>query len=637
MFDFFRTHTRWALGFLVLLIIPSFVFFGVEGYSKFREAGNAKVATIDGQSITQAEVDAAHQQAIDRMRRQMPGIDVKMLDTPEAKRETLDGLVRERVLMVAAQKQHLMPSDQRLQRLFVTDPQFAQLRNPDGSVNKDILATQGMSSEMFAERLRVDIGMRQVLDGVSASATAPKAAVSAAVEAVLQRREVQARRFDAKDYEAKVTPTDADIEAYYKVNEAPFRLPEQADIEYLLLDIEGIKKTLTVTEDDLKKYYAENASRYTAAEERRASHILIKADKDAPAADKKKAKEKAEELLALVRKAPTSFPDLARKNSEDVGSAQKGGDLDFFGRGAMVKPFEDAVFGMKAGEISPVIESDFGYHVIRLEAVRGGEKKSFESVRPEIENEVKRQLAQRKYAEVAEQFTNTVYEQSDSLQPAVDKFKLDKRTATVPRKPPPGAPSPLTNTKLLEALFSTDSINSKRNTDAVDLGNSQLISARIVKHQPSRMPPLADVRDRVKQAVVRQQAAALARKEGEALLAQLQKAPETALPETLVVDRAQGKLPKDAADAVLRADSTKLPAPLGVSLGEQGYWVGKVTKVLPADPAQVSNPAVPQQYARAWASAESAAYLEALKKRHGAEIKLKAVAAAADAASAAAR
>lgn len=629
MFDFIRKHTRWALGFVVLLIIPSFVFFGVEGYTKFRDAARTKVATVDGQTITQAEWDAAHQRNIDRLRRQMPGIDVKLLDTPEARRETLDGLIRERVLLVAAQNQHLLPGDQRLQRLFVSDPQFAQLRNPDGSVNKDILAAQGMSSEMFAQQLRLEIGMNQVLNGLAGSATAPKTSLTNALDAVLQRREVQGQLFDAKAYEGKVSPTDAQIEAYYKANEGPFRLPEQADIEYVMLDLAGIQKTLTVSEDDLKKYYTENASRYTAAEERRASHILVKADASAPAAERDKAKAKAEELLAQVRKAPASFAEVAKKNSDDSGSAAKGGDLDFFGRGAMVKPFEDAVFAMKAGEISALVQSDFGYHIIRLDAVRGGDKKPFEAVRAEIEAEVKRQLSQRKFAETAEQFTNTVYEQADSLQPAVDKFKLEKRTATVLRKPAAGTTGPFTNAKLLDAIFSNDAIANKRNTDAVDLGGSQLISVRVLKHQPVRLPPLADVRDRVRAAVVRQQALDLARKDGEALLAKLKQAPDTALGETQVVSRSATGLPPGVAEAVLKADASKLPAPVGVSVTDSGYWAGKVTKVLPPDPAAIADPNIPRQFARAWGAAESAAYLEALKKRHGAELKSAAAAASA--------
>ena len=612
-----------------LLIIPSFVFFGVENYSKFRDAANAKVATIDGQDITQAEWDQAHQRNVERMRRQMPGVDVKLLDTPAQKRQTLEGLVRERVLLAAAQAQHLLPSDQRLQRLFVADPQYASIRNPDGSVNKELLAAQGMSSEMLAQQLRLEVGMNQVLAGIAGSATAPKAVVSAALDAVLQRREVQGQLFDPKTYAGKVTPSEADIESYYKAQEAQFKLPEQAEIEYVVLDAEGLKKAVTVSEDDLKKYYAENANRYTAAEERRASHILIKADGAGSAADKQKAKAKAEELLAEVRKSPQRFAEVAKKNSQDPGSAEKGGDLDYFGRGAMVKPFEDATFGMKAGEISPVIESDFGFHIIRLDAVRGGEKKPFDSVRGEIESEVKRQLAQRKYAESAEEFTNMVYEQADSLQPAVDKFKLEKKTATVLRTPAPGTAGVLANAKLLDALFTTDSINKKRNTDAVDVVGSQLVSARIVKHLPARVPPLADVRAKVQQAVVQQQAAALARKEGEALLAKVKQAPDTALAETVVVSRAANKWPAAVSAAALGADASKLPAVLGVNLGDQGFWVGKVSKVLPTEATAAADPTAPQQFARAWASAEGMAYYEALKKRHNAEVTSPAAAASA--------
>ena len=160
-----------------------------------------------------------------------------------------------------------------------------------------------------------------------------------------------------------------------------------------------------------------------------------------PAAERQKASAKAEALLEQVRKSPAQFAELAKKNSDDPGSAERGGDLDFFGRGAMVKPFEDAVFAMKPGEISNVVETEFGFHIIQLTAQRGGEKKSFDSVRAEIEDEVSKQLAQKRYAEAAEQFTNTVYEQSDSLQPVIDKLKLEKRTATVQRTPAPAPPA----------------------------------------------------------------------------------------------------------------------------------------------------------------------------------------------------
>jgi peptidyl-prolyl cis-trans isomerase D len=250
-------------------------------------------------------------------------------------------------------------------------------------------------------------------------------------------------------------------------------------------------------------------------------------------------------------------------------------------------------------------------------------------VRPEIEAEVARQLAQRRYAEVAEQFTNTVYEQSDSLQPVIDKLKLEKRSATVQRTPAPGASGPLASAKLLEAVFGNDAVRNKRNTDAVEVGPSQLAAARIVEHMPARTLPLAEVKEQVRERVVAEQAAALARKEGQALLAQLQKDPGAALPESAVVGRAAAQgLPRRAVDAVLGADAGKLPVPLGVDLGEQGYLVAKVTQVLPRDPALANEQTLQSQYGQAVAGAEMQAYYAALKSRYKAEIKPAAAASA---------
>ena len=235
MFDFIRTHSRLTLGLLVLLIIPSFVFFGIEGYSSMNEGNAETVARVAGQDITRGEWDQAHQRNVERLRRQMPGVDAKLLDTPQMRRETLDGLVRDRVLLAAARQLNLVPDDARLQRLFVTDPQFAGLRNPDGSVNREILAAQGMSTQMFEQQLRQEFGMQQVLGAVAQSSFAPTAVVGASLDALLQRREVQVQRFDAAQYLAQVNPTDAELEAYYKANEAQFRAPEQANIEYVVL------------------------------------------------------------------------------------------------------------------------------------------------------------------------------------------------------------------------------------------------------------------------------------------------------------------------------------------------------------------------------------------------------------------
>ena len=637
MFEFVRTHTRLLQFLLLILILPSFVIFGVQGYSKFTEGGNATVAKVAGVAITQGEWDASHQQQVERVRRQSPNVDIKLLDTPAARAETLDALVRERVMATAIDKLHLTVTDERLQRLFVSDPQFATLRNADGSVNKDVLAAQGMSSESFAARLRQDLSLQQVQGGITASALSPAVNVGQALDALLQRREIHSQRFDARDYLAKVNPSDAEIEAFYKLQEASFRAPEQATIEYVVLDLAGIKKAIPVPEEDLRKYYAENAARYTAAEERHARHILIKADKGAAPDVRQKAKARAEALLIDARKTPAGFADLAKKNSDDAGSAVQGGDLDFFGRGAMVKPFEDAAFAMKPGEISNVVESDFGYHIIKLEAVRGGEKKPFEAVRPVIEDEVRQQLASKRWAEAAEQFTNAVYEQSDSLQPVIDKLKLEKRTATVQRTPAQGVTGALASAKLLDSVFGNDAIKNKRNTDAVEVGPNQLASARVLQHQPARTLPLAEVRDAVRQRLIISQADALAVKDGTARLAQLKTdANSGTLTGPALVSRAQPMgLSRKALEAVLAAEASKLPALLGVALDGQGYLVVRIDKVLPREIKPEENVALQAQYGQAWARAESEAYYQALSGRYKVDKRVDPLAATAAAAAAA--
>jgi peptidyl-prolyl cis-trans isomerase D len=638
MFDFVRQHTRLALGFMLLLIIPSFVFFGVQGYSRFTDGANATVAKVDGRAITRVEWDDAHKRVLDGMRRQAQGVDPASLDSPTLRRDTLDGLVRERALLAAANQLQLFPTVARMNRLFDSDPQFASLRGTDGKISRELLAMQGMSPELFDQRLRQDLAVRQVVGGVVQTVPVTAVSATATLDAFMQRRAVQAQAFEPAAFRAKVAPTDAEVEAFYKAHEAEFKAPEQASIEYVVLDLDALGKGITLTEDDLRKAYEDGKAQYGVPEERRASHILIKADKDSTAEQRAKAKAKAEALLADLRKNPGSFAELARKNSED-GSAAQGGDLDFFGRGAMVKPFEDTVFALKQGEISKVVETDFGYHIITVTAVRGGTYKAFDAVRAEVETALRRQRAQSRWAESAEQFTNTAYEQSDSLEPLVSKFKLEKKTATVQRKPAPGATGALASSKLLDAVFGNETVRNKRNTDAVEVGPNQLAAARVVQHSPARVQPLAEVKDRVRERVVNEQAAALARKEGEARLAALKAGSSNEpLPLVLTVSRAQAQgMPRQLLEAALGADPAKLPLLQGVDLGDQGYMVIKVMQVLPRETPPGGEEQLRQQYAQAWAAAEAEAYIAALKKRFKTEIKPIAETAAAEAAASAPR
>jgi peptidyl-prolyl cis-trans isomerase D len=622
MFDFVRKHMKVMQFLLFLLIFPSFVLVGINGYNRFREKGEA-VAKVDGQEILQGDWDDAHKREIDRLRQSMPTLDAKLLESPAAKYGTLERMVRDRVLAVAAAKSKLVTGDARLARELQQNEMIAALRGPDGKLDmaryRQLVGSQGMTPEMFEASVRADLSARQVLAGVGGTTVATPAQANLALNAFFERREAQVARFATADFAGRVKPTDAELEAYYKNNQSMFQAPEQANIEYLVLDLDTVKKGLTVNEQDLKTYYEQNAGRLSGKEERRASHILIAVPKGAPAAEREKAKAKAQELFAEVKKSPGSFAEIAKKNSQDPGSAANGGDLEFFARGAMTKPFEDAAFSLKKGEIGGPVETEFGYHIIMVTDIKSPKQRSFEEMRPEIEAELKKQQAQRKFAEAADSFSNGVYEQADSLKPVADKLKLEIRTATnVTRNPAPGATGPLANAKLLSALFSPDSTQKKRNTEAVEIAPNTLVAGRVSQYTPARTLPFAEVKERVRERVVSARAAELAKKEGMEKLAAWKANPAAAsLPAPIAVSRQESqKQPQAVVEAALRADPAALPALIGVGLGDQGYAVVKVNKVLPREtPAEAAARQERQQYAQSLASAENLAYYNLLKDR----------------------
>ena len=628
MFESIRKHTKWVMGLLFLLIIPSFILVGID--QNYFSGGSPVVARVNGKDITQADWDNAHRMESDRIRAQSPSIDAKLLDSPQARYGTLERLVRDQVLQVAAQKMHVLTSDARLARELQGIPQIAALKRPDGTLDAEayraLAGSQGLTPEGLEARIRHDISVNQVMGSVMASAFAGSAESRLALDAIFQRREIQVARFNASAFAAKVAVTDAELEAYYQAHPAKFQQVEQATVEYVILDLDAVKAGITLSDDDLRTYYKENLSRLAGKEERRASHILIGATKDAPGADREKAKVKAQELLVELRKTPSRFAELAKKESQDPGSAASGGDLGFFGHGAMVKPFEEAVFALNKGEISDVVETDFGYHIVMLTDIKALRQPSFEELRPSLEAELRQQQAQRKFAEVAETFANAVYEQPDSLQPVADKLTLKIHTATgVARTPAQGVQGALANPRFLEALFQPESLQNKRNTEAVEIGASMLAAGRVTAYQAAMTLPLDKARDQVRALYVADKSAELARQEGLAKLDAWKTAPDSAtgLSASVTVsrDRLQDQ-PRAVVDRALHAPVDKLPTWVGVDLVGQGYAVVKINRIVPRDPVDDTMARMErQQYLQAWGSAEAQAYYELLKRRFKVQIK----------------
>jgi len=616
MFESVRTHRRWMMLFMLVLIFPSFVFFGIQGYDSF--IGSDKtLAKVDGSPITQQEFDQAQRDRIERLRQTFGSdFDPKLLETQEARASILDGIVMNRALANEANKANIIVTTDRLREVLATVPAFQEDGKFSYEKYKAYIASQGLTEPIFEQRVREDLRKQALLQAVVESAIVPKTVADRLDTMLREQREVRELRFTAEQFLPKVKVTDEQVAAFYEKNRSLFETPESARVEFLVLSPETLSGAGAVPEAEARAYYEQNKARYGAEEQRRASHILITPE----GGDKAAAKKKAEQLLGQVKSKPGDFEKLARENSRDPGSAAQGGDLGFFGKGMMVKPFEEAVFRMKPGEISDVVESDFGFHIIKLTEVKPAEVKPFEQVKGDIERDLKAQQAQKQFAKAADQFTNLVYEQADSLQPAADALKLKVQQAdSLTRR----GLAPHINARVVDALFSEESLKSKRNTQAIEVATNTLVSARIVDHKPAAVRPLDEVKAQVRQLVERREAVRLAKEAGEARLAELRKQPSDvgfAPARTIARSNPQG-LPPSALNAIMGAPADKLPAFIGTEVDNAGFLIAQIvsTKIGEAGTAE-QRAGRDRVLAQQAAAADEITYAEGLKSRHNVKI-----------------
>ena len=620
MFDAVRNNKKIVQVFLVLIALP-FAFFGVES---FRDGGaGVDVAKVGEIKISQQEFQQAVREQQDRLRGQLGELDPKVLDNPEFRQAILDDLIDQRLLFQEARKRHLFASDDAVRQAimaveaFQDNGQFSQQRY------EALLSAQGMSPAGFEAQVRQDLALQQLAGTIGRSGIVSQRVTDKVLALQSEARHVQEFVLPVENYVAKVKLEDGAAKKFYDENTEQFRTPDQAKVEYVVLTPESL--AVEVSEAEIKAWYDGHKERYQQPEERRASHILIAAEK----LGKDKARQKAEEVLREVQAKPAAFAELARKHSDDPGSASQGGDLGFFGRGMMVKPFEDATFALRDGEVSGIVESDFGFHIIKLTGQHVAREKPLAEVRGEIERELKSSAVARKFAEAAESFSNMVYEQSDSLQPVAEQFKLKiQRSDWIGREANPAA-GVLGNAKLLAAVFSDDTIQNKRNTEAVEVAQNTLVAARIAEYQPASVQPLAGLQATIEKLLVNQEAQKLARADGEARLAALQSGTDKlAWGADKVVSRMDARLlPPQAAPLVFRMDKSKLPGYAGVDLPGKGYALYRLSKVTPGAALDTARRQGLQGQLRSLAAQQEVAmYLSALRARYKVDVNQKALA-----------
>ncbi|MGG7604980.1 SurA N-terminal domain-containing protein [Massilia sp. BKSP1R2A-1] len=626
MFDFVRNNKRVMQGLLLVIIVPSFVLVGLESYQDRGDAASG-VATVAGQKVTQQEWEEAQRRQIDQARQMMgPQFDQKMFETPEAKQAILNNLVAERAINAEIAASHMTVGDAAIAKQIADIP---GLRKPDGSFDmeqyKSLLAAQGLTPAMYDQRLRRDLTVQQLAGSIQQTAFAPRTVATRLSDINDQEREVQELVFPIAQYLPQVKVTDAMVKAYYDKNAQLFTIPEQVKAEYVLFDAEAVASQVQVSDAEVTDYYNKNLKSYTTPEQRTASHILINLARDAKPAEQAAAKAKAESVLAEVRKNPANFAEIAKAQSQDQGSAAQGGDLGVVEKGAFVKPVEDAIYALKEGEVSGLVQSEFGYHVIKVTALKPAQQKPLDAAKDEIAADLKKQKLSKKYSEMAETFTNMVYEQSESLKPVADKLGLKIETVDgLTRKPNPAlAQAPYSNEKFLAAIFGVDAVKNKRNTEAIEVSPSVLISGRVVEFKPATKRPLADVDAQIRQRVTLEEAARLARAAGEQKLAAAKASGDaTGFGAATVVARTkQPTINTAAALAVLKADVSKLPAYVGVEVPGQGYGVYRIGKVSqPAAPDTARRTQEAQQIGQLVGQAEMYNYVEALKTKAKAKV-----------------
>ncbi|HEY0664561.1 MAG TPA: SurA N-terminal domain-containing protein [Gallionella sp.] len=578
MFDFVHNNKKLVRVFMALIILP-FALWGVDSYTRSGNAGVA--ASVNGEKITQQDFENALRQQQQRLREQLgAGFDDKLFDTPEMRRAVLDNLIAQRLLLDRAKAAGLVVTDDQVAQIIGNIEAFQQDGKFDKARYREVLSRENIAPLTFEARLRNEVLGQQMQESYAQNGFASATVAENIIRLNEQKRVVRLSPVSSKQFEAKADVSEAAVKEYFEQNPGEFLVQEQARVEFVRLSVDGLLPKVNVSDDEVRDYYKTHETEFGSPEARRAAHILISTNVDAPQAALDSAKAKAEQLFAQVRRDPASFSELAIKNSQDPGSAAKGGDLGFFGRGMMVKPFEDAVFSMKKGEISEVIKSDFGFHIIKLLDVEPTKIKPLSEVREGIVFKLRQQKASDMFAELAEQFSNAAYEQSDSLKPAADLSggKIEK-SGWLTRQMAAGEPW---TAEMLQAIFSDEAVKDKRNTAAIEVAPDTLVAARVIEYKPAASREFVDVRAAIREKLVHQKAAELAIQHAESLLRQLQAGnqPKMTWGSAQSITRGQhGTLDAGLVRSIFQADAVNLPQFVGAKTGQGDFVIARIDAV----------------------------------------------------------
>lgn len=596
MFDFVHNNKTAVQVILGLISVGLVVGIGFSGYSAMGQ-GDDYLAKVGKTPITPRDLaEAIGSQAI----------------PDEMKPMVVEQLIRQQLLQEKAAQLRLAVPDSVLRDAIAAIPAFQVDGKFDAKRYQELLASQQMSPAEFESKLKQDLVLRQLMDGLVQTGFVSNAQMQRLNALMGEKREIRVAKLAPDQYLAQASVSEAEIKKYYDANQAQYKSPDMVKLEYVVFSQADLAQTQVVSEAEVLKYFEEHKADLTK-EERKVSHILLSAPKDMSAAEKAKVRSQAEAILAELKQNPAQFAALAKAKSQDPGSAANGGDLGYFAKGAMVKPFEEAAFKLNKGQISAVVETEFGFHILKLEDIKGA---TLADVKPKIEEQLKLEKAQNSFQAQSEKFSELVYQQADSLKPVADELKLSiKQSEWVTRKA--AQDELLNNPKLLEAAFSDDVLKKKHNSEAIEVGRGQLVSARVLEFKPSKTQSLAEVSAQITSKLKQEKALKLATADGEFKLKALNSGNELNLtwdePQQVGRIAAQDIAEADL-KAIFKADNSKATY-VGAAVPGKGYVIYQVGKTIAAPELSPENKfKMDENLSKMYGQVELNAYLESLKR-----------------------
>ncbi|WP_318462783.1 peptidylprolyl isomerase [Photobacterium leiognathi] len=499
---------------ILSLIILSFVFAGVGSYLA---SGNEQVAAkVNDKEISQREFEQAYQNQRNQMQQRLGDYFSTLMGNPEYvqqfRKSVLDRMVNDELIEQRATELGLGVSDAQVKQAIIEMPAF----QVDGVFNNEqynlTLRRAGISPEQFAESIRKDMLRQQFLSALQSSDFALNNEVDELRKLESQERVVRTLKLNLADFTNKVTVTDEEAKSYYDENKNQFTRPAQVKVSYIELSGKNLVNNIKVTDQEAETYYNEHKSKYSTAEKRQVSHILVKGDSDA-------SKAKAEALLAEL-KGGANFADVAKKSSDDTFSAKDGGKLDWFGKGVMDPAFEEAAFSLaKPGDMSGLVKSSFGYHIILLDGIEEPKVKPFAEVKASIIAELQEQQVAEQFYKLQSKLAETAFESPDSLDAAAEAVKAKVvTTGFISLQDEKGV---LADQKVQEALQSPEVHNDGMNSDVIEIAPEHVVVVRVDDSREEAVLPFADVEAKVKTLLAQQKGEKQATEKADAIIAAL--------------------------------------------------------------------------------------------------------------------